>query len=83
MQVPPGESAVSPTVGWMQQWSCAGQFAGPPLVAWVATQVGGWQGSWWVTASFAAAGLVLTRAIQRLLRDRAAAAVRVDAAQPR
>jgi MFS transporter, CP family, cyanate transporter len=33
----PDEQTVSTTVGWMQQWSAAGQLAGPPLVAWVAT----------------------------------------------
>jgi hypothetical protein len=34
---------VSTTVGWIQQWSSAGQVAGPPVVAWIATALGGWQ----------------------------------------
>ncbi|HEY8706725.1 MAG TPA: MFS transporter, partial [Burkholderiaceae bacterium] len=35
VRLAPGEGTVSTTVGWMQQWSCFGQVAGPPLVAWV------------------------------------------------
>jgi len=59
VQVAPGEGTVSTTVGWMQQWSAAGQLAGPPLVAWVATRAGGWQWSWLVTGGCALAGLGL------------------------
>ena len=59
VQVAPGEATVSTTVGWMQQWSAAGQLAGPPLVAWVATRAGGWQWSWLVTGGCALAGLGL------------------------
>ncbi|MFL6692365.1 MAG: CynX/NimT family MFS transporter [Ramlibacter sp.] len=59
VRLAPGERTVSTTVGWMQQWSALGQFAGPPLVAWVATQAGGWQWSWLVTGSCAACGLLL------------------------
>jgi hypothetical protein len=33
-----GRGTVSTTVGWMQQWSAFGQFAGPPLVAWAAAR---------------------------------------------
>lgn len=55
----PDETTVSTTVGWMQQWSGFGQFAGPPLVAWVAARTGGWQWSWTVTGTCAIAGLVL------------------------
>ena len=68
VRLAPGERTVSTTVGWMQQWSSLGQFAGPPLVAWVATYTGGWQWSWLVTASCAAAGLVLAVLIGRLPR---------------
>lgn len=67
IRVAPGERTVSTTVGWMQQWSSAGQLAGPPLVAWVATRSGGWQWSWLVTASCAAAGLALAAFIGQLL----------------
>ena len=34
VRVAPDEGSVSTTVGWMQQWSAFGQFAGPPLAAW-------------------------------------------------
>ncbi|HZY20097.1 MAG TPA: MFS transporter [Ramlibacter sp.] len=61
VRVAPGEGTVSATVGWMQQWSALGQFAGPPLVAWVAARAGGWQWSWTVTTGCAACGLVLAR----------------------
>jgi MFS transporter, CP family, cyanate transporter len=62
----PNERTVSTTVGWMQQWSSLGQFLGPPLVAWLASQVGGWQWSWLVTGACAAAGLMLARRIGSL-----------------
>ena len=59
VRVAPGEGAVSTTVGWVQQWSSAGQFVGPPLVAWVAAQAGGWQFTWAVTGSAALLGALL------------------------
>jgi MFS family permease len=55
----PGEGTVSTTVGWMQQWASFGQFAGPPVVAWVASGVGGWHWTWAVTGTCSAAGLLL------------------------
>ena len=66
----PGEDTVSTTVGWMQQFSALGQFIGPPLVAWVATQVGGWQSTWWVTGASSLLGLVLAGRIQAAWRHR-------------
>src|SRR6185369_5688525 len=68
VRLAPGERMISTTVGWMQQWSALGQFAGPPLVAWVATRTGGWQWSWVVTGSCAVAGLGLSGCIGVLLR---------------
>jgi CP family cyanate transporter-like MFS transporter len=65
VRLAPGEGAVSTTVGWVQQWSSLGQFAGPPLVAWVATRVGGWELSWMVTGACAAAGCVLAALLAR------------------
>lgn len=67
VRLAPDESTVATTVGWMQQCSAFGQFAGPPLVAWVAVRAGGWEVAWWVTAAFAACGLVVTWRIARLL----------------
>ena len=69
VRLAPGERTVSTTVGWMQQWSALGQFAGPPLVAWVASRVGGWQMTWWVTGVCSLIGLGLAwqlgRAVSR------------------
>lgn len=68
VRLAPGERTVSTTVGWMQQWSSLGQFAGPPLVALLATRAGGWQWSWLVTGAFTLAGLGLAGLIAGLLR---------------
>lgn len=66
----PSEDTVSTTVGWMQQFSALGQFIGPPLVAWVATQVGGWQSTWWVTVASSVLGLMLAGRLQAAWRSR-------------
>jgi MFS family permease len=62
----PSPRTVSTTVGWMQQWSSIGQFAGPPLVALVASRAGGWHWTWLVTGGCAVAGLILARSIERI-----------------
>jgi len=67
VRVAPDDSTVSTTVGWMQQWSAFGQFAGPPLAAWVAARAGGWHAIWWVTAGFALAGMGIAAVITRFL----------------
>lgn len=67
VRVAPHEHAVSTTVGWMQQWSSAGQFGGPPLVAWVAAHSGHWGNSWMVTGACALTGIVLARMLRREL----------------
>lgn len=59
VRLAPGEGTVSTTVGWMQQWASFGQFAGPPLVAWVASGVGGWHWTWGVTGACSVLGLLL------------------------
>ena len=68
VRLAPGPMTISTTVGWMQQWSAMGQFAGPPLVAWVASLSGGWQWTWVVTAGCASAGLWLATRVAGLLR---------------
>ena len=68
VRLAPGEHTVSTTVGWMQQWSCLGQFAGPPLVAWVAHRAGGWQWTWLVTGGCAVLGMALVQGARRRLR---------------
>lgn len=63
VRLSPGEGTVSTTVGFMQQWSAFGQFAGPPLVAWVAAGAGGWQWTWVVTVALCAMGGLLAQRI--------------------
>ena len=72
VRLAPSDSTVSTTVGWMQQLSCVGQFTGPPLVAWVAQAVGGWQWTWVVTGTCSAVGLILVQQVQRSLESKTA-----------
>jgi MFS transporter, CP family, cyanate transporter len=67
VRLAPGPRTLSTTVGWVQQWSSFGQFAGPPLVAWVASRAGGWQWTGAVTGALSVAGLGLTALIARRL----------------
>jgi len=60
----PGPSTVSTTVGMMQQASSLGQFIAPPVVAWIAHRVGGWQWTWVVTLACSLAGLALAARVE-------------------
>ncbi len=71
----PGQDTVSTTVGWMQQFSALGQFAGPPAVAWWVTQVGGWQWTWVLTGGCSLLGLVLALQLQSVWVRRVVQAV--------
>jgi predicted MFS family arabinose efflux permease len=64
VRLAPDRGTVSTTLGWMQQFSAFGQFLGPPMVAWVATQVGGWQWTWVVTGACCVLGMLLARRLQ-------------------
>lgn len=70
VRLAPGDLTVSTTVGWMQQCSALGQFGGPPLVAWVASGVGGWQWTWLVTGACSLAGVLFASRIARLAGSR-------------
>jgi MFS family permease len=71
VRLAPAPDTVSATVGMTQQCSSLGQFIGPPLVAWVATQSGSWRAMGWVVSACSLAGLGLTWALRRrLLRAR-------------
>lgn len=74
VRVAPDDATVSSTIGWMQQWSAFGQFAGPPLAAWVAARVGGWDMTWTVTGALAVAGMAIAAAIARFLAGHGAGA---------
>ena len=68
VRLAPHERNVSTTVGWMQQGSAAGQFAGPPAVAWLASQVGGWQWTWTATGLCCVGGWVMAILIAKALK---------------
>ena len=67
IRLAPSTDTVSTTVGWMQQWSALGQFAGPPLVAWVAAHYGSWQLTGWLTSVCCVIGIFLAWQIQAML----------------
>jgi MFS family permease len=54
----------------MQQFSSLGQFVGPPVVAWVALQAGGWQFTWVVTGACSLLGLWVALQLQAAWRHR-------------
>ena len=70
VRLAPSEATLSTTVGWVQQWSALGQFAGPPLVAAVASATGGWQWTWLATGACSVGGLLLTAGLSRLSAQR-------------
>lgn len=70
VKLAPVPQATAASVGWMQQLSAAGQFCGPPLVAWVATLAGGWQSTWMVTVSAALLGSAAMICLDRNTRRR-------------
>lgn len=63
VHVAPNARTVSTTVGWMQQCSSAGQFLGPPLVAWIAGLAGGWHWTWTLTGAASLVGLLIVRGV--------------------
>lgn len=70
IKLAPSLDTTSTSIGWMQQVSAAGQFAGPPLVAWVATLAGGWHLTWAVTGAAALVGIAITLRLSAGLRAR-------------
>ncbi|MDP9898521.1 MFS transporter [Variovorax ginsengisoli] len=59
VRLAPGPATVSTTVGLVQQASALGQFVAPPVVAWLAHRVGGWQWTWALTLACSLAGAAL------------------------
>lgn len=70
VRLAPSEGTLSTTVGWVQQWSALGQFAGPPLVAAVASTTGDWQWTWVATGACSVVGLLLTAGLSSLSAQR-------------
>ncbi len=68
VRLAPSERTVSTTVGWVQQCSALGQFAGAPLVAWVAGAAGGWHWTWAVTGTASLMGVLLATRLPRAPR---------------
>jgi MFS transporter, CP family, cyanate transporter len=77
-RVAPDADTVASTVGWVQQWSALGQFAGPPAAAWLAQRVGGWSWTWALTGGMALGGAVLAAAAARAARASPAPAAKVE-----
>jgi MFS family permease len=73
LRVAPAEGAVAATVGWVQQWSSAGQFLGPPLAAALASRVGGWQFTWVISVAVSGLGVMLAGWLADRLQAQAAA----------
>ncbi len=68
LKLAPDQQTVATTLGWMQQWSAAGQFFGPPLVAYIAERVGGWAWTWVPLGVLSALGVGLTLVIASRFR---------------
>jgi MFS transporter, CP family, cyanate transporter len=66
VRLAPGEQQVATTVGWVQQLSALGQFAGPPAVAAVAAHAGGWHFTPGVTVTCCVWGAVFAGLASRL-----------------
>lgn len=58
--VPPGGSSPA-VIGIIQQLQNFGSFIGPTLLAWIATQAGGWHASWWLCAVASVLGITLVQ----------------------
>jgi len=61
-------SMVSTSVGLLQQGTSFGQFAGPPIVGWIASEAGNWHLTWLATLPCCLVGLVIAARISRLRR---------------
>ncbi|MFA7680030.1 MAG: MFS transporter [Pigmentiphaga sp.] len=59
VKVAPNNQTIATTVGWMLQCSAAGQFFGPPVVAWIAAQAGGWHLTWLATCLSSFLGILM------------------------
>lgn len=65
VDVVPAGGSMSAAMGLMQQIFNVGNFAGPPLLAWLATLAGGWHAIWWLATACGFVGSLLTVALIR------------------
>lgn len=68
----PNPSAVSTTVGWMQQGSAIGQLILPPIFAATAQHTGSWGYTWMISGAAAGLTVVIARLFARLDQHRGA-----------
>lgn len=66
VRLSPGEKQVATSLGWVQQLSAMGQFAGPPLVGALAVRAGGWHWTPLFTLSCCLIGALVAMRLQRL-----------------
>jgi MFS family permease len=65
VDVVPAGGSMTAAMGLMQQIFNVGNFAGPPLLAWLATLAGGWHAIWWLAAAFGTLGSLLSWVLTR------------------
>ena len=75
----PPDGSVPAVIGLMQQIFNVGNFAGPPLMAWIATISGGWHSTWWMTCAFGLLGAILTWQLTRAAGQRRGDGIDVSA----
>ena len=71
VRLAPSPAVVATTFGLVQHASSFGQFAAPPLVAWLARQAGGWHWTWAVTGALSLVGIAVAMRVSALLGDAA------------
>lgn len=65
LEVTPSQGSMTASMGLMQQIFNLGNFAGPPLLAWMVTLAGGWHATWWLCLAASAWGAALMVILDR------------------
>jgi len=69
VKISPDPSAISTTQGLIQQCNALGQFAGPPVMGWVASHWGGWQATGVGMVLICMEGIVLSFTLRHLMNQ--------------
>src|SRR5450830_51575 len=69
VKISPDPSAISATQGLIQQCNALGQFAGPPVMGWVASHWGGWQATGVGMVLICMGGIVLSFTLRHLMNQ--------------